>query len=91
MFFKLAIDVLGATSRLIGKDGSDCREMSVDEFEETTFFDTTEQPFELILLSGLDQINVILLEWNGGIGSLDHKAIDKGSPPGPSWKEIVLG
>jgi hypothetical protein len=40
---------------------------------------------------------VMLLEWNGqiaerrGLGVIDKSAILQSFPPGPQWKEIVLG
>ncbi|CAM1507782.1 Fc.00g046300.m01.CDS01 [Cosmosporella sp. VM-42] len=97
VFFKLdETDVFRATSKLVGRDGSHCGDVTLDGYEETTFFDSQE-PFEFILISGLSPINALLLEWNGeiaerrGIGTLLHKAIGKGFLPGPRWREIVLG
>ena len=96
IFYKLGeIDVFMAEGHLIGKDGSDCGQILLDGFEETMLFDS-QDPLEIILLSGLSPINVMLIEWNGGIaerrgiGKLEPWAVDKGFYAGPVWKEIVL-
>jgi hypothetical protein len=96
-FYKLGeINVFAGTCSLIGIDGKECGRMSLDGFEETTFFNS-QAPFEVVLLSGMSPINIMLLEWNmgmaerRGIGTLDNDKVNNGFPPGPLWKEIILG
>lgn len=70
----------------------------MDAFGEMLFYNS-KGPFEVILLTHQDDddYNVMLLEWNGnvverrGIGELKKTAVAHGFPPGPVWKEILLG
>jgi hypothetical protein len=101
VFYRIAeINVFTATCRLVGEDGINCGNMSLDGSEETTLFDSVE-PLETILLSESEgrreYYNVMLLEWNGGvaertgIGTILQSAINNSFSPGPLWKEILLG
>ena len=99
LYYKISnINVFEAKGDVLGDSGTVCGEISLDGFEETTFFDSGGM-FEFILLSEWrpDLYNIMLLEWNGGlaerrgIGTIDQSAIDMSFSPGPVWKEILLG
>lgn len=93
------------TGKILDKNGGWCGEVSFDGYDELDFFDS-EGPWEFILLSlhvsdhGWSQFNVMLIEWRHGIAerrgisqvSATGFSVERGSfPPGPVWKEIVLG
>jgi hypothetical protein len=101
VFYRIAeINVFKATCRLVGEDGINCGNMSLDGSEETTLFDSVE-PLEIILLSESEgrreYYNAMLLEWNEGvaerrgIGTILQSTINNSFSPGPLWKEILLG
>ncbi|KAK3385498.1 heterokaryon incompatibility protein-domain-containing protein [Podospora didyma] len=98
---RLKIDTIHpflTTAGLVDATGADCGHLDLDGFGEMPFYNS-KGPFEIILLSRFDDENytVMLLEWNGhvaerrGIGELEIKAVANGFPPGPVWKEILLG
>jgi hypothetical protein len=98
VFYKIGnINVFEASGDVLAESGTVCGTISLDGFEETTFFDSGGV-FEFILLSEWDPdlYNIMLLEWNGGvaerrgIGTIKQSAIGKSFPPGPVWKEILL-
>jgi hypothetical protein len=73
--------------------------ISLDGFEESVFFDSNEL-YEFILLSSGEryaEYQVKLIEWidgiaeRRGIGSIPDSIVENSSPPGPVWKEILLG
>lgn len=85
-------DILTADGTAVGK-------FNCDTVEETSMF-TTQDSFEFILLAWNERherYNAILLEWKGpvaerrGCGTLDKRAFKDCLPPGPKWKEIILG
>ena len=63
-------------------------------------WDWREKALEFGLERYVDQENlfyVMLIQWRGGIaerkglGSIWQKAVERSLPPGPKWKEIILG
>jgi hypothetical protein len=73
--------------------------ISLDGFEESVFFDSNE-PYEFILLSRGErhsEYRVMLIEWidgiaeRRGIGSIPNGIVEDSFPPGPVWKETLLG
>lgn len=98
VFYQIGdVNVFKAQGKVLDERGSVCGHISLDGFEETTFFDS-KNIFEFILLSEKNphMYNVMLLEWCGGvaqrrgIGTIGHSFIHRGFPPGPAWKEIFL-
>jgi hypothetical protein len=84
---------------LVLKDGTKMGPISLDGFEESVFFDSNEL-YEFILLSSGEryaEYQVMLIEWidgiaeRRGIGSIPDSIVENSSPPGPVWKEILLG
>jgi hypothetical protein len=66
LLFKLGkMDVFRGTCRLISRDGRKCGNMTLDGYEETTFFNS-QASFEIILISRATDYYAMLLEWNGG-------------------------
>ncbi|KAK3352525.1 heterokaryon incompatibility protein-domain-containing protein [Lasiosphaeria hispida] len=101
------IDVFKAKGKFFDKSGVERGSVTLDGFEETSFFES-EEPFEVLVLSwetyserkGPENgtFNVMLIEWdsNGlaerrGIGFIDMIAVKRSFQPGPEWKEIALG
>ncbi|GAB1318460.1 Heterokaryon incompatibility domain-containing protein [Madurella fahalii] len=93
-------------AHIISTNGLQVGSVSLDGVEQTTIF-TSQDTFEFILLSrtmdprpncrGEMRYFVMLLEWHGpvaerrGIGRLQIHAVADSFPPGPKWKEIILG
>jgi hypothetical protein len=84
---------------LVLKDGTKMGPISLDGFEESVFFDSNE-PYEFILLSRGErhsEYRVMLIEWidgiaeRRGIGSIPNGIVEDSFPPGPVWKETLLG
>ncbi|KAK5653509.1 hypothetical protein OQA88_8768 [Cercophora sp. LCS_1] len=103
LFLRLkVVDVFRPQGEIFGRDGVRQGDITLDGFEETTFFDS-DQPFEMVLLSESEDyrrdsrfFNVMLIEWvdkvaeRRGLGTVSRAAVEQSFAPGPLWKEICL-
>jgi hypothetical protein len=124
VYFTIAdFEIFTAEAAVLDNHQRRCGVLTMDSFEEDTFFKSGVQ-YEFILLSesmeekiGTDMplrlgnndyptpsrpdawkyYNVLVLEWKSGIaerrgfGVIFQTAVEKSSPPGPVWKEILMG
>lgn len=102
LFYRLDnLDVFAARCSLVDVYDQEVGVVSLEGLEETNYFNHQE-PFEVILISIHEAhmrslINVMLLGWSQGIaerrgvGILGCDTCGSGFPPGPLWKEIILG
>ncbi|KAM0426344.1 hypothetical protein ACHAPT_008385 [Fusarium lateritium] len=105
VYLKLSkLDVFNGRCRPKGKSGDICGVLTLDGFEAMDI--SPDEPLEVVLLSPRhdespigpgEYYNAMLLEYNGGvaerrgIGFISQDMIKESFPPGPVWKEVVLG
>lgn len=114
-------EIFTAVAYILDNHQRRCGVLTMDSFEEDTFFKSGVQ-YEFILLSeGMEEFggsvplrlgnndyptpshpdawkyyHVLVLEWKEGIaerrgfGIIFQTAVEKSSPPGPVWKEILM-
>lgn len=103
---QLLDNALTGVADIVSAKGTRVGTVYLDGVEETAIF-ASHDTFEFILLSRVmrdtyfkeveDCYHVMLLEWHGpvsergGLGVLHISAVVDCLPPGPTWKEIVLG
>ncbi|KAI0184390.1 heterokaryon incompatibility protein-domain-containing protein [Xylaria flabelliformis] len=105
--YKLSdIDVLRARAKVINRKGKVLGNLYLDNFDETEFFDSTEDAYEFIVLGktplkdetpDVSSFFVMCIGWyepfaeRRGIGNLRLRINDlKGFRPRPRWKQILL-
>ncbi|KAH8892532.1 HET-domain-containing protein [Thozetella sp. PMI_491] len=104
LFFELHnVDLFGGYGKLVGVDGQIHASVELNGVEDYDIFQEGRL-FEFITFSttenenSIGQIRLTMIHWEGsvaerrGIAHISHsRAFNNSFPPGPMWKEILLG